>query len=552
MKNILLLQLILKIHIIQSFRCGYNLNQNEKIKTISIPNSKTRNLQETTHPLSIYIDYEILDNYFKSENKIIYTQIQISLYSSITLISKLITLKSIKKTYINPSVFDSKKTMNEKKIYLEEIPNIKEKTIDTDIVIIPKMVTYENIEASASILGINTNDSRPCIGAIFISNNINFIKDNSIEFFTLAFLHEITHLLVFSKTLFPYFSNIPNIKEVEINGLKRKIYSSPKVLEKAKKHFKCDSIEGIELENQGESESIGSHWESRIMLGDYMIAVDYNDVVISEITLAMFEDSGWYSVNYYTGGLFRFGKGEGCSFLYNKCIIDNKSNFGREFCVNSNENTCSSNNLSRGKCFLNQYNNIPEKYNYFNNENLGGFLYTDYCPISYYKDDTYGYFFTGCNKYGKNYNIYSNSLEEIYGENSLCILSSLIHKSYDKGLEKYNNDLRAMCYEVICDFQSKSFLINVGYNKFINCSGDYHEIENIEFYGKIICPDFIRVCTGSSFCNDIISCIEKESVYIEHNYNNINPVISVLIEENRNKFIVFSMRIIIFIIFIVF
>ncbi len=71
--------------------------------------------------------------------------------------------------------------MNEKKIYLEEIPNIKEKTIDTDIVIIPKMVTYENIEAS---LGINTNDVRPVIGAIYISKDINFIKENSIEFFT--------------------------------------------------------------------------------------------------------------------------------------------------------------------------------------------------------------------------------------------------------------------------------------------------------------------------------------------------------------------------------
>ncbi len=210
MKIILFFQLILKIHIIQSFRCGYNLNQNEKIKTISIPNSKTRNLEETIHPLSIYIDYEILDNFFKSENKIKYTKIQKSLNSSITLISKLITLKSIKKIYINPSIFYSKTSMNEKKIYLEEIPNIKDKTIDTDIVIIPKMVTYENIEAS---LGINTNDVRPVIGAIYISNNINFIKENSIEFFTLVFLHEITHLLVFSKTLFPYFSNSQNIKE---------------------------------------------------------------------------------------------------------------------------------------------------------------------------------------------------------------------------------------------------------------------------------------------------------------------------------------------------
>ena len=67
------------------------------------------------------------------------------------------------------------------------------------------MVTYENIEASASILGINTNDGRPVIGAIYISKNINFIKENSIEFFTLVILHEIKHLLVFSKTLFNYF-----------------------------------------------------------------------------------------------------------------------------------------------------------------------------------------------------------------------------------------------------------------------------------------------------------------------------------------------------------
>ena len=262
--------------------------------------------------------------------------------------------------------------MNEKKIYLEEIPNIKEKTIDTDIVIIPKMVTYENIEASASILGINTNDGRPVIDAIYISKNINFIKENSIEFFTLVFLHEITHLLVFYKTLFPYFSNIPNIKEEEINGIKRKIYSSPKVLEKAKKHFKCDSIEGIELENQGSSQSIGSHWDSRIMLSDYMTAGGYNEMLISEITLALFEDSGWYDVNYYTGGLFRFGKGEGCKFLDSLCVNSNKSNFEFDFCDKKYENMCTSNYLNRGDCYIVEYDEkIESQYKHFWDEYLG-------------------------------------------------------------------------------------------------------------------------------------------------------------------------------------
>ena len=35
-------------------------------------------------------------------------------------------------------------------------------------------------------------------------------------------------------------------------------------------------------------------------------------MAISEITLALLEDSGWYKANYYTGGLMRFGKNKGC------------------------------------------------------------------------------------------------------------------------------------------------------------------------------------------------------------------------------------------------
>ena len=40
------------------------------------------------------------------------------------------------------------------------------------------------------------------------------------------------------------------------------------------------------------------------MLGDYMISSDYIEIIISDITLAYFEDTGFYKVNYYTGGLF--------------------------------------------------------------------------------------------------------------------------------------------------------------------------------------------------------------------------------------------------------
>ena len=67
-----------------------------------------------------------------------------------------------------------------------------------------------------------------------------------------------------------------------------------------------------------------AHWESRILLGDYMIGLSFDDIAISEITLALFEDSGWYKTNKYTGGLFKFGKNEGCFMLEQKCLENNR------------------------------------------------------------------------------------------------------------------------------------------------------------------------------------------------------------------------------------
>ena len=74
--------------------------------------------------------------------------------------------------------------------------------------------------------------------------------------------------------------------------------NSTKVLRKAKEHFNCPSLTCVQLENQGGSGSLGSHWEARYVLGDYMISTDYMAAVISDITLALFEDSVFYQVNY--------------------------------------------------------------------------------------------------------------------------------------------------------------------------------------------------------------------------------------------------------------
>ena len=521
MKCLLILTFI-NLIIITSFKCGHYLIKDSEIKQINIinPNSKIRKLEETTHPILIYVDYEVLENQVLNSEitKTYYENIKESLNTTINLFSKLITLNSTQYIYIKSKLF-SNQSSSQYEIYEYEVNKIINQTIKGDLILIPKIETFSNnIDALAKPIGLDSNTKRPIIGSIFLTSQYDFDKENSIDFLTMILLHEITHILCFSKNLFDYFSSPPLIIEKEINGITKTLFSSPKVIEQAKRHFSCDNIEGIELENQGSSESIGSHWDSRIMLGDYMIAGEYNEMVISEITLALFEDSGWYDVNYYTGGLFRYGKGLGCDFLNNKCVSDNYTKFGREFCLNKDEKKCSASNLNRGTCYIQEYKNLIDKnYQYFNNNYLGGFIYADYCPVTFYYDDLNGYFFTKCNRHGKNYNIYTNYLEEIYGDNSICILSSLIHKNYEKGLDKYNDEIRAMCYEVICDFSSNSFLINVGYGTFVNCSGKYSQVEVVNFYGVVICPDFNRVCTGSYFCNDPIDCINHQSVYLDNN-----------------------------------
>ena len=174
--------------------------------------------------------------------------------------------------------------------------------VDFDIVLIPKIdpdLGY-GVDAAASACYLDGEDHRPIMGFVLLRQNYGYKKRNAQEFLTMLLLHEITHVLVFTNFLFNYFQYHDVTTTKTVNGVTRTLIQTPKVLEAAAQHFGCSSIDGIELENQGGEGSVGSHWEARIMLGDYMISTDYPEIVISDISLALFEDSGWYEVNYYT------------------------------------------------------------------------------------------------------------------------------------------------------------------------------------------------------------------------------------------------------------
>ena len=69
----------------------------------------------------------------------------------------------------------------------------------------------------------------------------------------------------------------------------------------ARNHFDCQSMTGARLENQPTSEgyitALGCHWDERLYLSELMgpIFSGYSDI-LSSLTLALLEDSGWYKV----------------------------------------------------------------------------------------------------------------------------------------------------------------------------------------------------------------------------------------------------------------
>lgn len=86
----------------------------------------------------------------------------------------------------------------------------------------------------------------------------------------------------------------------------------PTVLKKAKAHFGCSTMKGVPLENQGGSGSKGSHWERTVMGDDFMTASSMHGPIISDISLAFLQDSGWYMPDYSKAEKLLWGKGRGC------------------------------------------------------------------------------------------------------------------------------------------------------------------------------------------------------------------------------------------------
>ena len=477
-----------------------------KIKPISInvPELANKNLlnADTYKPIAIGYDFSTLTRP-SSMSTTIFSKIKTLLKETREEFSKFLKIK-----HLNVGLSNQKDAIMQA-CFLETISDDYENFYEiNDIIIFPMFdsnLRSSTLAAAAPCLIVRTTN-RPLAGIVYINTNINFGATNTDLYLKNILLHEISHILAFHPSIFSALKMNQTIDSVSY------IVSS-KVLAKAREHFGCSSLAGVPLENQGGVGSVGSHWESRYMLGDYMISSAFPDEYISDISLALFEDTGFYQVNYYSGGLFKFGKNKGCDFFNKKCIEDEKAIF-EEFCDTQNAPQCSSSRTTKSSCYITTYTeDLEEEYQYFSDPKRGGIVPTNYCPVPYQSHYSTYYFPNHC-QVGRS--TISSEYGETIGDESFCFISSLLPSSSSTDVSSQI----AICYEIECDTSNSQIIIKIGSGK-VTCPTNGGSISNPSgFKGTIECPAYTELCSSNNdpICNEMYDCFDELAEKDNYNY----------------------------------
>jgi leishmanolysin len=124
----------------------------------------------------------------------------------------------------------------------------------------------------------------------------------------------------------------------------------------------------LELEDGGGRGTAGSHWEKRLLMNEIMTGSVDTRSVVSAMTLALLEDSGWYKANFSMAEQLDWGRNQGVGFLMSRCDAWN----GAYRCNNTSPSGCTYNREAEGYCPIVKYNgDLPTWARYFPEANKG-------------------------------------------------------------------------------------------------------------------------------------------------------------------------------------
>lgn len=299
-------------------------------------------------------------------------------------------------------------------------------------------------------------------------------------------VHEFTHALGFSSTFYQSYLNTTSGKPYaqptktitragtsaagQAFSVSISLLTTPKMTSIAQKHYGCDTMEGVELENYGGSGTAGSHWELREVQNEYMAGYINSLMPVSYLTMGLLEDMGWYKLDYTKAEYWTWGKGQGCSWVQEKC--ETSWTGAGYFCSATSTLGCTADRNAKGNCNVGIYqSSLPAYYQHFSDPKKGGGNpAADCCPYIDYV--------SYCGNATETAN---GGVFEFFGTDSLC---------WEIGQNSQQTTAQA-CYQHRCN--SGNLEVNVN-NVWLTCPSNGGTVSSTALNGVVNCPSYDLVC----------------------------------------------------------
>ncbi|KAL4296012.1 hypothetical protein GQ457_12G019190 [Hibiscus cannabinus] len=305
-------------------------------------------------------------------------------------------------------------------------------------------------------------------------------------------IHEVMHVLGFDPHAFAHFRDESKRRrsQVTVQTMDDKLGRMvtrvvlPRVVMHSRHHYGAfsENFTGLELEDGGGRGTSGSHWEKRLLMNEIMTGSVDTRSVVSKMTLALLEDSGWYQANYSMADRLDWGRNQGTDFVTYPCNLWK----GAYHCNTTNLSGCTYNREAEGYCPIVSYSgDLPQWARYFPQANKGGqSSLADYCTYFVAYSD-------GSCTDTNSARAPDRMLGEVRGTNSRCMASSLVRTGFVRGSVTQGNG----CYQHRCVNNSLEVAVD-GIWKLCPKSGG--PVQFPGFNGELICPAYHELCSTAA------------------------------------------------------
>ncbi|GET93937.1 metallo-peptidase, clan MA(M), Family M8 [Leishmania tarentolae] len=346
--------------------------------------------------------------------------------------------------------------------------------------------------AAWAVLCQSFQNDRPAVGMLNIPPAN--VEPQYTQLLIRAVTHHIGHTLGFTSELFRLRKMVKNISRIRGKPDNTPVISSSTVVAKAREQYGCNTLEYLEMEDAGGKSYVGDHIKQR-NAKDELMATNVTSGYYTALSMAIFQDLGFYRADFSKAEVMPWGKDAGCAFITEKCMEKNSTKWPAMFCnATLPPFRCPTDRLGIGSCLIKSFKSpMPPYWRYFTNSSLSGpWIFMDYCPdVVTFPDGSCAQNASQAPAAMKAFNVFSDAARCIDGD------------FRPKGMQSPAKSHAGLCANVRCDPATRTYSVQVrGSSGYMNCvPGLRVELSSVsdafEQGGYITCPPYVEVCQGN-------------------------------------------------------